>query len=70
MSPAELPRWYHTSKYTGESACRNCGGVVRHMHWCAQCNPVVGYAYAIVEDAERICLKDRLILHALGVAWR
>ena len=33
------------------------------------CNPLVGYAYAIVEDAERISVKDRLILHALGVAW-
>jgi hypothetical protein len=33
------------------------------------CNAAVSYAYAAVEDAERVSLEDRLILHALGVAW-
>jgi len=69
MSPAEQPRRYHANQYTGESACSKCGGVARHAHWCAMCNPVVAYAQAIVDDAERISVKDRLILHALGVAW-
>lgn len=70
MSAVEFPRWYHGNQYAGESACASCGGVKRHAHWCAMCNPVVAYGYAIVEDAERMSVKDRLILHALGVAWR
>jgi hypothetical protein len=69
MSQVDLPRWYHANKYAAASACKSCGGVARHAHWCVMCNPIVGYAQAIVEDASRISEKDRLILHALGVAW-
>ncbi len=69
MSAVEFPRWYHANRYTAESACKSCGGVVRHAYWCPMCNAAVSYAYAIVEDPERVSLEDRLILHALGVAW-
>lgn len=69
MSRAESSRWYHANQYSAESACSSCGGVVRHTHWCAMCNPIVAYAQTIVEEPERISEKDQLILHALGVAW-
>jgi hypothetical protein len=50
-------------------ACRVCDGLVRHAYWCPKSNPVVGYAYGVVEDAGLLTFEDQLILHALGVAW-
>lgn len=42
---------------------------MRHEKWCITRDPLVQYAYAIVSDPEKLTLRDRLILHALGVDW-
>jgi hypothetical protein len=65
----ETPKWYHSNKYTAETECEHCGGVVRHEPWCVTSNPNVAYAYNAVLDAEQLTVEDRLILHALGAAW-
>ena len=61
--------WYHSNQYTAKSACEHCAGVVRHERWCITCDALVQYAYGAVLDPEKLTLTDRLILHALGVAW-
>lgn len=61
--------WYHSNQYNAQSACEHCGGVVRHEHWCITRDLEVQYAYAAVLDHSKLTLRDRLILHALGVAW-
>jgi hypothetical protein len=61
--------WHPGKKYSAQSECEHCGGVVRHERWCITCDPLVQYAYGVVLDAEKLTLRDRLILHALGVAW-
>lgn len=69
MSTASPSKWYHANQYTAEAACPECGGVVRHTHWCAVCNAEAAYAYEILRDSSRLTVKEQLILHALGVAW-
>ena len=69
MSALDLQKWYHANKYNAESACKHCGGVIRHAYWCVRCNPAVAYAFAAVEEPGHLTLEDQLILHALGVAW-
>jgi len=61
--------WYHSGQYHAQAACDHCGGVVRHEKWCITRNPVIQYAYGVVNEPGRLTLRDRLILHALGVAW-
>jgi len=65
----ESPNWYHSNKYTADSACGHCGGVVYHEPWCITCNREVAYAYEALVDAGKLSLEDQLILHALGAAW-
>ncbi len=69
MPPIDLAKWYHANRYTADSECGDCKGVVRHENWCAKCNPTVAYAQEVVADASKLKLSDQLILHALGVAW-
>ena len=61
--------WHHSNRYNAQSECEHCGGIIRHERWCITCDPLVQYAYGVVLDAEKLTLRDRLILHALGVAW-
>ena len=61
--------WSHGNRYGAESACRHCGGVIRHERWCLTRNPQVAYAYQVIADPSRLSLRDQLILHALGVSW-
>lgn len=61
--------WYHSNQYNAQAACEHCGGIVRHEHWCITCDALVQYAYGVVLDPEKLTLRDRLILHALGVSW-
>jgi hypothetical protein len=61
--------WYHTNRYTAQSACQHCGGIVRHERWCMTLAPNVQYAFGAVLEPEKLSLWDRLILHALGVSW-
>ena len=65
----EIPNWYHSNKYTADTECEHCGGVIRHEPWCITSNPTVAYAYGAVLDADQLTIEDRLILHALGTAW-
>jgi hypothetical protein len=60
---------YHSNRYSAQSACEHCGGVVRHEKWCITCDPIVQYAYGVVLEPKKLTLRDRLILHALGVSW-
>ncbi len=61
--------WHHSNKYSADTACEHCEGVVRHEPWCITRSPEVLYAYGAVLDAEKLTEGDRLSLHALGVAW-
>ena len=61
--------WYHSNQYHAQAECEHCGGIVRHERWCITCDAAVRYAYGVVQDAEKLTLSDRLILHALGVSW-
>ena len=65
-SPAKL---YHANRYTAESACEHCRGIVRHESWCITRNAAVCEAYQYVLEASKLPEHDRLILHALGVSW-
>ena len=59
----------HSNKYSAEAACEHCEGIVRHEEWCITQSQIVLYAYEAVLDASKLWEGDRLILHALGVAW-
>lgn len=65
----QVTTWHHSNKYTAESACEHCSGVVRHEPWCITRSSDVLYAYAAVLDAGNLSEGDRLILHALGALW-
>jgi hypothetical protein len=69
MRLAPQKSWYHSNRYTAASACEHCAGVVRHESWCVTQNTEVYEAYEAVVDPDKLSLKDRLILHALGVTW-
>ena len=69
MSANPKVTWYHSNQYNAARTCEHCGGVVRHERWCITCDPFVQYAYGVVRDPEKMSLRDRLILHALGVSW-
>lgn len=60
---------YHCNRYTAQSACEHCEGIVRHERWCITIDPVVRYAYEIVLEPNKLTFEDTLILHSLGVAW-
>lgn len=60
---------HHSNRYSADSACEHCDGIVRHEPWCITLSPAILYAYEAVLDARKLTLGDQLILHALGVAW-
>jgi hypothetical protein len=62
--------WYHSNRYTAESVCEHCAGVLRHEKWCITRDPLLQYAFAAVLDAAKLTLRDQLVLHALGVSWQ
>lgn len=59
----------HSNRYSADSACAHCDGVIRHETWCITQNAVVQYAYQVVNDPACMSRGDRLILHALGATW-
>jgi hypothetical protein len=69
MSAQTAASWYHSNRYSAQTECEHCGGIVRHERWCITCDPVVQYAYAVVIEPDKLTLSDALILHALGVEW-
>ena len=69
MATPKQPLWYHANQYGADSACAHCSSVIGHEQWCSIQNSNVQYAFQVVRYADRLSLQDRLILHALGVAW-
>lgn len=61
--------WYPNTRNSTQAVCEHCGRIARHERWCITRDPIVQYAYAVVSDPEKLSLRDRLILHALGVDW-
>ena len=61
--------WIHSNRYSADAACEHCEGIVRHEPWCITRSSEVLYAFEAVLDADKLTMGDRLILHALGVAW-
>ncbi len=69
MSSANSAVWHHGVRYSVDSVCKHCDGVMRHEPWCIAVNPAVSYAYEVLLDARSLSLADQLMLHALGVVW-
>ena len=69
MPTGDSSHWYYSSRYSTEVACPHCKGVVRHERWCVTRNQNTRYAFDAVEDASNLSEEDKLMLHALGVAW-
>jgi hypothetical protein len=63
------PPLSHSNRYSADSACGHCDGVIRHEPWCITENASVEYAYKSVSDPKNLSPGDQLILHALGVEW-
>lgn len=70
MRPYQQPGWYHSNRYSADSACRHCGGIIRHERWCVHRNNAVSYAHAAAQNMAELSIEDKLILHALGVSWK
>ncbi len=69
MPRRDGPPLIHSNRYSAESACWHCDGVIRHEPWCVSQNTTVRYAFQVVADPARLSDQDCLILHALGTAW-
>ena len=69
MSTNNSTQLHHAVRDSADSACEHCEGIIRHEPWCLTLNKAVSYAYKILLNSESLTLSDRLILHALGVAW-
>jgi len=70
IMPHQAPdAWFHSNRYSAESACEHCQGIFRHEPWCITHHPAVYYAYQIVADPGALTPGDALILHSLGVTW-
>lgn len=69
MSVQNQVPWSHSNRYSADSACPYCDGVVRHESWCATQNANAYYAFEAVLDPKRLSIGDELALHALGAAW-
>lgn len=69
MSDDAATAIFHSNRYTAQSACEHCQGVIRHETWCITVHRAVYYAYEIVADPSKLTIGDAIILHSLGVAW-
>jgi len=70
MCAKDQPTWRHNNEYSDDSACLECGGIIRCEPWCnIECS-TVRYVHQAVLDPDRLSTGDQLILHALGVAWK
>jgi hypothetical protein len=69
MPTQSNPPVQHSNRYTADSACRHCDGVIRHEAWCATQSANVRYAFQAAFGCQHLTLGDELSLHALGVTW-
>ncbi len=60
---------FHSNRYSADSACEHCGGVVRHENWCITRDALVFYAYDAVLHPGKLSSEDVLRLHGMGVTW-
>ena len=60
---------HHHSDPKVARGCPYCLGTQEHEPWCAARDPMVHYAYEIVDEPRKLKLGDALILHSLGVTW-
>ena len=58
-----------SNRYSADSACGHCDGVIRHEPWCITKNVSVQYAYRAVSNPDQLSPGDHLVLHALGAKW-
>jgi hypothetical protein len=70
MSTPDQQPLSFSNRYCPDSACAHCDGILRHEPWCATLNVNVYYAHRAALFPDHLSLEDRIILHALGVAWR
>ena len=61
---------HHCNRYSADSACAHCEGIISHEPWCITQNANVHYAHQVALFPNQLCLEDRIILHGWGVAWR
>ena len=59
----------HSNRYSADSACAYCDGVVYHEAWCATQNANAYYAFEAVLDPTQLSVGDEVNLLALGVVW-
>jgi hypothetical protein len=69
MSENRATAVFHSNRYTAQSSCEHCAGIIRHECWCITIDHAVYYAYEIVTDPSKLTIGDSLILHSLGVLW-
>ncbi len=69
MFPMPTANWYQGNRYKTQFPCEHCSGSVRHERWCITRDPLVRYAYRVVQEPKELSFADNLILHALGVTW-
>ena len=69
MATPRQPLSYDVNQHSTDLTCTHCRRVIGHEQWCSAQNSNVQYAFQAVLYADCLSLHDRLILHALGVAW-
>jgi hypothetical protein len=66
---SQTSTWMHSNRYSTDTACEHCNGVIRHETWCITRSRLIRYAYQAVLDSSHLSEGDGIILHALGVRW-
>jgi hypothetical protein len=69
MPTTQSSTWTHSNRYSADTACEHCEGIVRHESWCITRSPIIRYAYQAVLEASSLSVGDQISLHALGVRW-
>jgi hypothetical protein len=69
MPVAPSHAWFVSNQYSAAVACEYCQASPGHEPWCITQNLRVLEAWQPVLDPCKLSFQDRLILHALGVAW-
>ncbi len=70
MSPQNQTSLHLSNRYSADSACAHCEGIISHQSWCITQNANVHYAHQAALFPNQLRLEDRILLHGWGVAWR
>jgi len=60
MSDRTPTTWFHSKRYSAQTACEHCGSAVHHEPWCMTLNTETFYAYKIVMDPTALTVGDAL----------